>query len=298
MRKRWIVFVSLVAVLGSGCASTSQHLLEHPKAVVRYPAKAGEVAGVIVGIPVGIVLLPVSWTIGATSGDPETEAWAPLYPAVGTKDLVTVVVAGPSWLIFGWWGETEPVHQPETLHTSSELPSSTGQAKDASTGLSDAQFARALRNVSTAPNYILMTVVNGNTKTRESVCLEAQALLSALYLEHGLRRDEAVEFVLARPHGTFTFTHSDALALVARPYSGQSLNAARDFLATMTLDEIEAATCDPQSQFYAYCTRESGVGNSRFFAVAHVLAEQGVLCSRGCKPGVFHLDRRSGDITK
>lgn len=69
MRKPWIVFVSLVAVLGSGCASTSQQLLEHPKAVVRYPAKAGEVAGGIVGIPVGIVLLPVSWTIGATSAE-------------------------------------------------------------------------------------------------------------------------------------------------------------------------------------------------------------------------------------
>lgn len=128
--------------------------------------------------------------------------------------------------------------------------------------------------------------------------MEAQALLSALNLDHGLRWDEAVEFVLARPHGTFTFTHSDALALVARPYSGQILKDARDFLATMTLDEIEAATCDPQSKFYAFCAREPGGGNSRFSAVAHVLAEQGVLCSRGCKPGVFHLDRRSGNLTK
>lgn len=80
-------------------------------------------------------------------------------------------------------------------------------------------------------------------------------LLSALNLEHGLGRDEAIEFVLARPHGTFTFTHPDALALVARPYSGQTLKAARDFLATMTLDEIEAATS--QSEWgYTIADRE------------------------------------------
>ena len=103
-----IVLIFCASCFLTGCSTTSQSLLEHPKAVVRYPAKAGEQVGNIVGIPVAIIFLPVSLVVGACSGDHETEIWAPLYPYAITRDLFTSVFACPSWLLFGWWGGTEP----------------------------------------------------------------------------------------------------------------------------------------------------------------------------------------------
>jgi hypothetical protein len=106
MRARIVVFVAMLG-LTMGCATTHDRLVEHPKAVVRYPAKAGEVVGGVVGVPVAIVFLPVSLIVGSM-GTAEEQTWAPLYPWVVTRNTVTTLVGGPSWLVFGWWGDTEP----------------------------------------------------------------------------------------------------------------------------------------------------------------------------------------------
>ena len=104
-----IVLIFCASCFLAGCSTTSQGLLEHPKAVVRYPAKAGEVVGVVVGVPVAIVCLPISLIVGSMGTDEERN-WAPLYPLALTANIMTTVVGGPSWLLFGWWGDTEPRH--------------------------------------------------------------------------------------------------------------------------------------------------------------------------------------------
>jgi len=167
-------------------------------------------------------------------------------------------------------------------------------AAEAPKALSDGQFEYALGNISTAPNYILVTVVSGNTGRREPVCMEAQALLTALLLEHGLNGKEAVAFALAQPDRTYRFSNANALKHVARAYSDEILREARDFLGKMTVNEIEIATRDQKSKFYDFCARTPGGFGSRFPAVAHALAERGILCVRGCKPGLFYIDRRTG----
>ena len=109
MKAASIVLIFCALCFLAGCSTTSQSLLEHPKAVVRYPAKAGEVVAGVVGLPVAIVCLPISLIVGSMGTDEERN-WAPLYPWVVTENIMTTLVGGPSWLLFGWWGDTEPRH--------------------------------------------------------------------------------------------------------------------------------------------------------------------------------------------
>jgi Aspartic acid proteinase inhibitor len=107
MKAVCIVLIFCASCFLTGCSTTSQSLLEHPKAVVRYPAKAGEVVGEVVGVPVAIVCLPISLIVGSMGTDEERN-WAPLYPLSLTANIMTTLVGGPSWLLFGWWGDMEP----------------------------------------------------------------------------------------------------------------------------------------------------------------------------------------------
>ena len=132
------------------------------------------------------------------------------------------------------------------------LTPSGAYSAEAPKGLSDDQFESALRNISTAPNYILITVVNGNTGYHSAVCMEAEFLLAALNIEHNLKWAEAVAFALAQPERTFKFFDANALSRVERAYSEQILKEARDFLAKMTVNEIKAATFDQNSMFYEF----------------------------------------------
>ena len=166
-------------------------------------------------------------------------------------------------------------------------------AAEATNGLSAVQFESALRNISTAPNYILITVVNGNTGYQATACMEAEFLLTALNIEHNLKWAEAVAFALAQPDRTFKFSDTNALKRVERAYSDQILQEARDCLAKMTVDEINAATFDQNSMFYEFCAREPGAFGVRFPAIAHVLSECGILCGRSCKPGLFYIENET-----
>jgi hypothetical protein len=184
------------------------------------------------------------------------------------------------------------------LSTVLVLPSCNGTksaspAADAPKGLSNAQFEHALRNISTAPNYILITVIDNNAGKQEAVCIEAQNLLSAISVEKKLKWKEAMALSLKQENGAFHFSNAAALKLVSRAYTEAVLAEARDFLADMTIDEIEAATGSQDSKFYEFCARKPGAFAARFPAIAHVLTERGILCVRGCKPGLFHIDRRT-----
>jgi len=94
-------------------------------------------------------------------------------------------------------------------------------AADDAKGLSAGQFEFALRNISTAPNYILVTVVDGNTGKRQPVCMEAETLLTALHLERQLKWEDAVVFATGQRERTFIFSNTNALKCVTAAYSQQ-----------------------------------------------------------------------------
>lgn len=157
-------------------------------------------------------------------------------------------------------------------------------------GLSDTQFDHALRNHSTAPNYVLVTVHDVKTGSREPVCVEAQFLWAALGEEHGLKADQVVPFAILQPDRTFSFTKPAALSSLKPEYTPAVLQEAREFLGKLTVPQIAAATKDQKSRFYEFCARQPGGYAARFPALAHVLSEQGILCTRGCLPGMFIVE--------
>ena len=52
-------------------------------------------------------------------------------------------------------------------------------------------FEAAIRNLSTSPSYVLVTVVDARTESAQSICTSAPFLVGAIHLEYGLGYDEA-----------------------------------------------------------------------------------------------------------
>lgn len=166
-----------------------------------------------------------------------------------------------------------------------------GQGKPPPVGLTATQIEHAVRNFSTAPNFIVITVIDGKSGKREQVCLESMDLLSALRQEQGpkLQLKEAVEQVLEQKDLEFRFSNPAALKQVARFYSEVVFDEAREFLKDLTTEEIKAAAADQGSELHQFFERKPGTYSGRMAAIAHVLTERGLLAVRGCKPGTFYL---------
>ena len=114
IHSRAVIVLFSVAVLLSGCTSlNSAHyaLTGHPNRTVRYPSRVGEVAGIVVGVPVGVALaLPSVVICNMLPLDDETQTWSAFYPFTACCDLGTIVVGGIPWCIFGRWGV--PISEP------------------------------------------------------------------------------------------------------------------------------------------------------------------------------------------
>lgn len=119
LRKHSCLLCLVSAVLTvwiSGCATPLEkahwRLVEHPRAVVSYPARLGSITGQIVGFPMTVIMLPFSLTIGKrASADDSGKVWIGFYPFVVCRDTGAILVGGAPWLMFGWWGNTEPVRK-------------------------------------------------------------------------------------------------------------------------------------------------------------------------------------------
>ena len=79
-----------------------------------------------------------------------------------------------------------------------------------------ALYVKALKNQSTAPNYVLITVVDSRTGTNRVVCTEAPSLLGAIHQEHELAYNEkgerkAMSLALAQRDRTFKFSNPEAI---------------------------------------------------------------------------------------
>ena len=124
MRGRKVTFLlMLLSVAITGCASIINGptcLTEHPKGVVRHPARAGQNIGFVVGIPVMIALLPVTYPI-ALANNTSGETWDVFIPALAVRDGGAILIGGLPWLAFGWWGDQTPRENIPTTR-SSELP--------------------------------------------------------------------------------------------------------------------------------------------------------------------------------
>jgi len=115
-----ILYTILIALVLVGCATTNNQpvcseeidesaadlppydglpFVSHHNAGVRIPAKTGAAIGGIVGIPVTIVLLPITLPLTAIteSNLMPLVPWTYCYCAGGT------ILGGIAWPFFGWW---------------------------------------------------------------------------------------------------------------------------------------------------------------------------------------------------
>jgi len=85
----------------------TDHLVKHPNPLVRYPSLTGAFLGVIVGAPVALVALPITYPLGKqmenNTGKPGTATNTMYSPMTATGEGGTLALGGPFWLLFGWW---------------------------------------------------------------------------------------------------------------------------------------------------------------------------------------------------
>ena len=108
---------------------------------------------------------------------------------------------------------------------------------------SQASFEAAIRNHSTAPPYVLITVVDDRSKTQRSTCTTSNLLMGAIHFEYGLGYDkkgeaEAERIVLANRTHVFHFSKPKALENIPFSFSEGDLKEIRSKLAGMSVEQL------------------------------------------------------------
>jgi hypothetical protein len=136
-------------------------------------------------------------------------------------------------------------------------------------------YEAAIRNYSTSPSYVMISIAGGETENAKLVCTTANFLLGALHREYGLGYGPAdvskvAEIALASPNHTFRFRQAAALGNIPLRYSDDDLAAARSFLAPIPTDELRAK--------FSSLSRESRLPTDGYArdAIACVLLERGL----------------------
>lgn len=105
-------------------------------------------------------------------------------------------------------------------------------------------YEAAIRNYSTSPSYVMISVADGDTGAVKVVCTTANFLLGAIHREYGLGYDaadvsKAEEIALAKYDHIFTFQQPAARTNIPMHYSDDDLSAARKLLARTPADELK-----------------------------------------------------------
>jgi hypothetical protein len=137
---------------------------------------------------------------------------------------------------------------------------------------------------------VLITVIDARTGQARSVCTTANFLLGAIDREYELGHDAAgfskgVEIALKSQDHVFRFQHQAALDNIPVRYSEDDLQAARNFLAPLPLDELK----EKFSSLYAN-QRLDTEGYARD-AIACALIERGLSPKMADLSGQVYVER-------
>jgi hypothetical protein len=115
-------------------------------------------------------------------------------------------------------------------------------------------YEAAIRNYSTSPSYVMISVAGGEIEPAKVVCTTANFLLGAIHREYGLGYDaadvsKAIEIALANSDHIFTFRQPTARANIPMRYSDDDLAAARKLLAPIPTDELMRQFSSPSHEF-------------------------------------------------
>ena len=134
---------------------------------------------------------------------------------------------------------------------SAEAGSSPAQAPGAPPQ-SQASFEAAVRNRSTAPSYVAITVIDERSGTSQAFCTTANFLLGAMHREHDIAYDAAgiaqlEAMAISAPGHVFRFSRPEALANLPVTYSPFDFAVAQSTLKDMSVAELRARFGDSRA---------------------------------------------------
>jgi hypothetical protein len=152
-----------------------------------------------------------------------------------------------------------------------------------------ALFRRALENHSSAPNYVLITLVSADGSSRREVCIPAPFLLGALQREHRLAgQSRALDLALSKADFVFRFKDPKAGENVQPQYTEAILAEVRARLKGLSRSELLAGFHGGSGPLDAlYSRHRAGEYTAWRDAVAHILLERGLLPGHGDPAGVL-----------
>jgi hypothetical protein len=154
---------------------------------------------------------------------------------------------------------------------------------------SRASFEAAIRNDSTAPSYVLISVVDDRTESQRSICTTANLLLGAIHHEYALGYDkkgqsETERIALSSNTHVFRFAKQDALNNIPSSYSASDIARMSATLAPLSIEQLRAGLASHGNLHSLYQVEPLALHKANRDALACVLIE------RGLSPGI-------GDIT-
>lgn len=160
------------------------------------------------------------------------------------------------------------------------------------------QSDRAFReDESTAPYYVVITVVNDSTGVSRVVCTEAPFLLGAIHIERRIpysdRGSKHVWIIALSTKGRiFHFSNPKVLDNMPIRYSDGLLLTARGSVGSIATDELVADLATEHSPVHEfYRSRKGDDRLAHKLAIAHVLLERGLFVRRGCVVDDLTVDK-------
>jgi hypothetical protein len=161
-------------------------------------------------------------------------------------------------------------------------------------------FVCAMSQISTAQNYVLVTIVDGRSGKDWQVALLSGTLRYAIQEEYHIPLGnggewKAVDTALKAVDRKFVFYRDSVIARVKPRYTPSLLSELRDRLAVMTNDEI-ADGFKANEQYPDSISMNKIFFSERYddvylAAFAHALLERDIPCGYGGTSGEFFIDR-------
>jgi hypothetical protein len=154
-----------------------------------------------------------------------------------------------------------------------------------------ALFARAIKEESTSPMFVLITLHDPATGTNRRISTAAPFLLGAIHTEHDIPYTDAGEkqakqLALRNWNNVWMFAKSTALENVRPSYTSSDLTRMRERVAALNSSNLKA-------QLHLLSSEVPGMNRahkrSLVDAAAHALLERGILVGQADRTGDLYL---------
>lgn len=154
----------------------------------------------------------------------------------------------------------------------------------AQSGYTDDMYRRGLANESTAPLFVLVTLVDTKSGSERVACVDAQFLLGAIHIEHRLSYDDAgsskaMTIALNQSGRRFSFKSAKARANVQPTYGAEIADSMRKKLTGKSDAQLREGLETYKGELHLLYRPEDTykTNTADLHAVCQVLLERGIL---------------------